>query len=451
MNDKTIAPTPGLEDAVRQLIEQNQQMLARLERIEAQLKASAVDKRPEVVRPTDARPVLVETGDPAPAFALKNLADELMQVPGELRGKQSLLMFWQPGCGHCLQLAPELASLAKARKSSLNVMLVSNGTPDRNREVVDKFGFTFPLVIQQDGWEIGNIYGVSGTPTAFVLDAAGAVTLGPVIGGPDIQTLLTRLRSNGEVHEDPTGIEKRPVGESKILRTGLPPGTPAPVFKRRDIDGRPFDLAMFRGTPSVVIFSDASCGPCNELAPKLAALEHRAEGRLQMVMVVRGTPEANQRKRAEHGFHFPMVRQDNWEISRAYGFFATPIAFLLDGQGIIAQPVAAGVTPIVTLIEAALDNGVLVRDSTYAPVTGAWLRVMADGSGVVGVGTALKGPFHAFNADATAMWKAGGPWNETTLTERLTGRGLDPASAASMSRSFLSELVGAGLIASNGA
>jgi hypothetical protein len=65
-----------------------------------------------------------------------------------------------------------------------------------------------------------------------------------------------------------------------------------------------------------------------------------------MLMISRGDLEANRVKIGEHGLTFPVALQRHWEVSRAYGMFATPIAYLIDGQGIIAADVAVGVDPV---------------------------------------------------------------------------------------------------------
>jgi hypothetical protein len=45
---------------------------------------------------------------------------------------------------------------------------------------------------------------------------------------------------------------------------------------------------------------------------------------------------------AEHGLTFPIALQRSWEVSRAYGMFATPVAYLIDEHGRTAAPVALG-------------------------------------------------------------------------------------------------------------
>jgi hypothetical protein len=46
--------------------------------------------------------------------------------------------------------------------------------------------------------------------------------------------------------------------------------------------------------------------------------------------------------------------QQHWEISRRYAMFATPIAYLIDEAGIIAQEVAVGKDAILNLLPQAL-------------------------------------------------------------------------------------------------
>jgi hypothetical protein len=70
-------------------------------------------------------------------------------------------------------------------------------------------------------------------------------------------------------------------------------------------------------------------------------------------MVSRGDAGANRRKVAESGLTFPVGLQRQWEISKLYGMFATPIAYLIDEQGTIATGAAVGVKPILGLLTGA--------------------------------------------------------------------------------------------------
>jgi hypothetical protein len=74
-------------------------------------------------------------------------------------------------------------------------------------------------------------------------------------------------------------------------------------------------------------------------------------------MVARGEADANRRKAAEHGFNFPVGLQRHWEISRDYGIFATPVAFLIDEHGQVAADMATGVDGILALLASEANPG----------------------------------------------------------------------------------------------
>ena len=126
----------------------------------------------------------------------------------------------------------------------------------------------------------------------------------------------------------------KPLRESRIERNGIKAGTIAPAFTMTDICGRSISLEEYRGRRVVLVFSDPHCGPCSQLAPYLArAYRRRAPITTEIVMVSRGDIEENRRKAEADGFEFPVVVQDRWKVSRKYGIFATPAAFLIAEDG----------------------------------------------------------------------------------------------------------------------
>jgi hypothetical protein len=67
-------------------------------------------------------------------------------------------------------------------------------------------------------------------------------------------------------------------------------------------------------------------------------------------MISKGEPKENRAKVKEHGLTFPVVLQQQWEISRRYAMFATPIAYLVDETGLIVRDVAVGTDVILGLM-----------------------------------------------------------------------------------------------------
>ena len=47
--------------------------------------------------------------------------------------------------------------------------------------------------------------------------------------------------------------------------------------------------------------------------------------------------------------------QQGWRLSKQYGIFATPVAFLIDEEGVIERDVARGPTAILELAREALS------------------------------------------------------------------------------------------------
>ena len=168
--------------------------------------------------------------------------------------------------------------------------------------------------------------------------------------------LLARIESLEHVVEglrlaqpEPGGAaEDPPLAKSRIKRDGLERGTEAPDFRLGRVGGGELSLTEFRGRPLLLVFSDPECGPCDVLAPQL---ERRSrEDDVHVLMVSRGDARANEIKRREHRLSFPIVLQRQWEISKLYAMFATPIAYLIDEQGVIAAPVAKGPDAILGLL-----------------------------------------------------------------------------------------------------
>jgi hypothetical protein len=58
----------------------------------------------------------------------------------------------------------------------------------------------------------------------------------------------------------------------------------------------------------------------------------------------------------EQGLTFPIVLQQQWEISRRYAMFATPVAYLVDETGTITHDVAVGSEAILELLARAQSS-----------------------------------------------------------------------------------------------
>lgn len=114
-------------------------------------------------------------------------------------------------------------------------------------------------------------------------------------------------------------------------------GQPAPAFQGTTLDGKPFDLATYRGRPVIVNFWGPSCVPCRDefalFIDKTAV--HAAEG-LALVGVLMFDPPAPARDFIrDHGASWPTVDDPDGSIRAAYRAVARPQTYFIDRDGVL--------------------------------------------------------------------------------------------------------------------
>jgi peroxiredoxin len=334
-----------------QLLRQNGRLLLRVEELENRLD--------ELESGEPDAPSSLPLGSPAPEFSLPDLTSGQTQSLADFRGQSVLLIFFNPACGFCRELVPKLAAV-----NSLPVLIVSTGEAEANRQLFSEHPFTATALLQKE-MEVASAYKANGTPSGYLISPEGNISSGLAIGADALLEIANESRSspvtpastNGDGPDRLNRFTNRSVARSKIKRDGLKAGTPAPDFRLPRLDGRgELSLSEVRGRRVLLVFSSPDCGPCNELAPKLERF-YRSDARagegakkIEIIMISRGEPKENRAKVNEHGLTFPIVLQQQWEISRRYAMFATPIAYLIDEQGITVEDVMVGADAILELL-----------------------------------------------------------------------------------------------------
>jgi peroxiredoxin len=289
---------------------------------------------------------------------------EIRHKLSDFRGRDLLLIFFNPKCGFCTKMAADLAALPIDGGGGRAVpVVVTTGAADQNRKLVEQHGIRC-TVLRQEQMEVATQYGAQGTPMGYRIDAAGRIVSELAVGAepllqlavPSSQRLAAtagsanerapRASGNGAAHKhkhpDPS------LARSRLNRSGLKAGAVAPEFTLPRIDGGELSLSDLRGERVLLVFSDPDCGPCDELAPRLQAL-HVQQPDLQVLVISRRDSDATRAKAQSLGLSYPIVLQKQWEVSLKYGMFATPIGYLIDEQGTVLKDVAVGVEPILAL------------------------------------------------------------------------------------------------------
>lgn len=142
----------------------------------------------------------------------------------------------------------------------------------------------------------------------------------------------------------PLRMQRRLIDGIRLERNGLRSGMAAPGFRLADLFGRgDVSLSDYRGQRVLLVFSDPDCRPCDELIAQLVAFDKQSpRGAPKILLVSRGDSDANRRKFSAHEVGFPVVLQDRWSLSRLYGIFTFPVAFLIDEEGVTTRNVAQG-------------------------------------------------------------------------------------------------------------
>lgn len=287
-------------------------------------------------------------GTPIPPFDLPGLSGSRVSLE-KFRGKQVLLINWDPECGYCEMVSPILAGLqSDFRERNVQLLLASRGDAESNRALVQKYSIDGTVILQTDSQYV-EPFENEGAPVAYFLDEQGRVSRPFADGADHVISLAQEVATSRQVKKKNLRGQL-PLTESNIERRGLKSGSPAPSFSLPDVYGRKISLADYSGRRVLLVFSDPHCEPCDQLAPHLARFYRRQGDKgFSVLMVGRGDPEENRLKAEQHGFEFPVVMQQKWELSKQYGIFATPVAFLINEDGLIAKDVAVGADEIMSL------------------------------------------------------------------------------------------------------
>jgi len=127
----------------------------------------------------------LQIGEMAPAFTLPDLSGHSISL-ADFRGKQMLLLFWNPGCGFCQKMLPDLKNWEKdAPEGGLALLVVSTGNASENQAL----GLRSPVLLDE-GFTVGPTFGVHGTPMAVLVDAEGKIASEVAAGTPAVFALV---------------------------------------------------------------------------------------------------------------------------------------------------------------------------------------------------------------------------------------------------------------------
>lgn len=201
--------------------------------------------------------------------------------------------------------------------------------------------------------DVGSLSGIVAAALVAAAVLAAVLTAGAL-------SILGVLRQNGRlllrVEALEGALRARGIAVPEVQapsEAGLAVGSEAPEFSLDDLGGATRTLASLRaaGKPVLLFFTDPGCAPCRALMPRIGEWTRTHAGALTIAAIVRGDAERMRAEASEHEVEPLLAEGSQRPVSDAYEARATPSAVLVDAEGRIASPVAAGHAAIVALVE----------------------------------------------------------------------------------------------------
>lgn len=271
------------------------------------------------------RPNLI--GKDAPEMELPDLAGKTVKL-SDHKGKPTLLVFWNPGCGFCKKMTDDLKTWENDKPAgSPDVILVSTGTVEANQAM----GLKSTIVIDE-GFNTGRKFGATGTPSAVLIDPTGKIASEVAVGAPNVIALAS-------------GKKPAPQTAAAPAAPAVKKGDKAPEVKLKDLDGKEFDLQRHT-TDTLLVFWNPGCGFCKRMTDELRDwIGQKPKGSPEIVLVTTGTVDANR----EMNIPARMLLDEGFATGRKFGAGGTPSAVLVDRKGKIASDVAVGAPAVMAL------------------------------------------------------------------------------------------------------
>jgi thiol-disulfide isomerase/thioredoxin len=131
-------------------------------------------------RETEGSPI----GAPAPALDLRDLDGRSVAL-ADPAGGDTLVLFWNPGCGYCNAMRGDLLDWEQsAGADGPRLLVVSSGDLEQSRAD----GFRSIVALDAD-YTVGEAFGAGGTPMAVLIDGEGRIASGLVTGATAVLTL----------------------------------------------------------------------------------------------------------------------------------------------------------------------------------------------------------------------------------------------------------------------
>ncbi|MGH9874759.1 MAG: MauE/DoxX family redox-associated membrane protein [Pyrinomonadaceae bacterium] len=151
--------------------------------------------------------------------------------------------------------------------------------------------------------------------------------------------------------------QQRLANETPAAPVGLPLNSVAPPFELTAYVGGTISLTelLAYGKPVLLIFTNPTCGPCVVLFAEVKEWQQAHSEQLTIALISFGTIKENFVNVARNRLGQVLLQQKR-EVAEKYGAKLTPTAVVVNTDGRIASPLAAGADEIRALLTTVLGN-----------------------------------------------------------------------------------------------
>lgn len=145
--------------------------------------------------------------------------------------------------------------------------------------------------------------------------------------------------------------QKRQPDKAVQVPESLPLDSPAPHFEIQSYEGgnRSLSELLQPGKPLLLLFTNPKCGPCVSLFQEIKDWQEAHGQTLTIALISRGSIKENFVSVAKNGLGEVLLQQ-NVEVAQLFRAYATPTGILVNQEGRIASPPAAGADEIRELL-----------------------------------------------------------------------------------------------------
>jgi len=321
---------------LKKISEQQTQIMRRIELMELVARDGGSVERENAGHPQEGLPI----GAVMPDFELPDLDGGTISLADVKAARKPVLFFFvSPTCNPCKALVPEFEQWQIDLAGKVELVFVSNGRPDDNRE---KFGGeSSKQILIQKNRELADQVKAKWTPTALLMDAGGRLASHAAAGDTAIRSLVEQIKAEDFSRE--FAFFANLDGHTHANKIG----EPVPEFTLLDIKGNEINADSFKNKPTLVTFWSQGCPYCLEMMEELREWD-KVKGQDQPNLLVFSDGDKDAHEKFD--LQSPIVLDKDHETSSGFGMFGTPSAVLVNEDGKIVSETAVGAPDIWALV-----------------------------------------------------------------------------------------------------